>query len=624
MRWREGETEVLHRHRLRALLVILGALLIGAAGWTGTAAASLTGPLIPLPDIRIPLPGSDPVVDFPDPVLKQWAIKELGVEGDVIRQSDIARYCEAFSRKWERILTIYSSAPGKIRSLEGIQAFKPCNVDYLVASRWEIRDVTPITELTTLRGLDLQGNLLEDIRPLGSLTELRTLILSGNRIASLDGLEGLTHLERAELQNNRIVNIDVVRNWTSLSELNLSGNPVRSLESLTANTWLSHLHLNQVNLREEAELRHLGRLTNLIQLSIRNNAIHDLTPISGLSRMVALDAGGNFIADLSPIASMTQMRTLKVDDNRIRDLEALKNFYDLFILDAQDNWISSLKPIENLVPHEVYLARNRIDTESADNTTVINRWLVRGSTVDVSDQNPGKPYPYEDEAAAPGGDPDPAAEDGAGDAGSATGDTGSAAGGPGDAGSGEAGPDGSAENGGDAAEWEDLPIIRGRHLFADIAGHWAEADIQWAYERGIVNGIGNGKFDPTGITTEEQFLKMLLIAMRGLTEEPVSTPWSRKYYEFALAYGYPVWPEQRSQPITRRAVAELIAATQGERLTGNDAIQYLLDKGLSSGKTSATIEGYFGDDYLTRAEAVRFIRNVITKAEHKTPQRLST
>ncbi|WP_286892181.1 leucine-rich repeat domain-containing protein [Thermobacillus sp.] len=604
-----------HRHRLRALLVILGALLIGAAGWTGTAAASLTGPLIPLPDIRIPLPGSDPVVEFPDPILKQWAIKELGVEGDVIRQSDIARYCEAFSRKWERILTIYSSAPGKIRSLEGIQAFKPCNVDYLVASRWEIRDVTPITELTTLRGLDLQGNLLEDIRPLGSLTELRTLILSGNRIASLDGLEGLTHLERAELQNNRIVNIDVVRNWTSLSELNLSGNPVRSLESLTANTLLSHLHLNQVNLREEAELRHLGRLTNLIQLSIRNNAIHDLTPISGLSRMVALDAGGNFIADLSPIASMTQMRTLKVDDNRIRDLEALKNFYDLFILDAQDNWISSLKPIENLVPHEVYLARNRIDTESADNTTVINRWLVRGSTVDVSDQNPGKPYPYEDEAAAPGGDPDPAAEDGAGDPGAGSGAGGAGSAGP-DAGGPAAPPD-------DAEEWEDLPIIRGRHNFTDIAGHWAEADIQWAYERGIVNGIGNGKFDPTGITTEEQFLKMLLITMRGLTEEPVSTPWSRKYYEFALAYGYPVWPDQRGKPITRRAVAELIAATQGERLTGNDAIQYLLDKGLSSGKTSATIEGYFGDDYLTRAEAVRFIRNVISKAEHKTPQRLN-
>ena len=621
MRWRKGETEVRHRHRLRALLVILGALLIGAAGWTGTAAASLTGPLIPLPDIRIPLPGSDPVVEFPDPILKQWAIKELGVEGDVIRQSDIARYCEAFSRKWERILTIYSSAPGKIRSLEGIQAFKPCNVDYLVASRWEIRDVTPITELTTLRGLDLQGNLLEDIRPLGSLTELRTLILSGNRIASLDGLEGLTHLERAELQNNRIVNIDVVRNWTSLSELNLSGNPVRSLESLTANTLLSHLHLNQVNLREEAELRHLGRLTNLIQLSIRNNAIHDLTPISGLSRMVALDAGGNFIADLSPIASMTQMRTLKVDDNRIRDLEALKNFYDLFILDAQDNWISSLKPIENLVPHEVYLARNRIDTESADNTTVINRWLVRGSTVDVSDQNPGKVYPYEDEPPA-GGDPVPAgpgAADGTGGASSGTADPG--AGVP-EAGEPES-PAGETDDGEDTEEWVDLPIIRGRHPFADIAGHWAEADIQWAYERGIVNGIGNGKFDPAGITTEEQFLKMLLIAMRGLAEEPVSTPWSRKYYEFALAYGYPVWPEQRSQPITRRAVAELIAAAQGQRLTGDDAIRYLLDKGLSSGKTSATIEGYFGDDYLTRAEAVRFIRNVITKAEHKTPQRLS-
>ncbi|REJ17989.1 MAG: hypothetical protein C6W59_06410 [Paenibacillaceae bacterium] len=520
-----------NRNRWRSLLLGLGVLLLGAAGWDGSAGASTSGLFIPIPpDIRIPQPAPDPVVDFPDPKLKQWAVAELGIEGDEIRKSDIDRYCEAFARDIYGILTIWTPAPGKIQSLEGIQAFKPCNVKYLVADRWEIRDVTPVTELTTLRGLDMRENLLEDVRPLGSLT-------------------------------------------------------------------------------------------NLSQLSIRNNAIHDLTPIGGLSRMAALDAGGNYIADLSPIASMTQMRTLKVDDNRIRDLEALKNFNDLLILEAHDNWISSLKPIEYLDPREVYLARNRIDTESADNKPAINRWLVRGATVDVSDQNPGKVYPYEDEPPA-GGDPVPAgpgAADGTGGASSGTADPG--AGVP-EAGEPES-PAGETDDGEDTEEWVDLPIIRGRHPFADIAGHWAEADIQWAYERGIVNGIGNGKFDPAGITTEEQFLKMLLIAMRGLAEEPVSTPWSRKYYEFALAYGYPVWPEQRSQPITRRAVAELIAAAQGQRLTGDDAIRYLLDKGLSSGKTSATIEGYFGDDYLTRAEAVRFIRNVITKAEHKTPQRLS-
>jgi Leucine-rich repeat (LRR) protein len=211
---------VFNRNRWRSLLLGLGVLLLGATGWDGSAGASTSGLFIPIPpDIRIPQPAPDPVVDFPDPKLKQWAVAELGIEGDEIRKSDIDRYCEAFARDIYGILTIWTPAPGKIQSLEGIQAFKPCNVKYLVADRWEIRDVTPVTELTTLRGLDMRENLLEDVRPLGSLTELRTLILSGNRIASLDGLEGLTHLEKVELQNNRIGNIDAVRHWTSLNEL---------------------------------------------------------------------------------------------------------------------------------------------------------------------------------------------------------------------------------------------------------------------------------------------------------------------------------------------------------------------------------------------------------------------
>ncbi len=45
----------------------------------------------------------------------------------------------------------------------------------------------------------------------------------------------------------------------------------------------------------------------------------------------------------------------------------------------------------------------------------------------------------------------------------------------------------------------------------------------------------------------------------------------------------------------------------------DDAIRYLLNMGYSSGKTAATVQGYAGQESLTRAEAVVFLQNLKEK-----------
>ena len=42
--------------------------------------------------------------------------------------------------------------------------------------------------------------------------------------------------------------------------------------------------------------------------------------------------------------------------------------------------------------------------------------------------------------------------------------------------------------------------------FSDVPeGRWDSPYVKWAAEKGIVNGVGNGRFDPTGSITTEQF-----------------------------------------------------------------------------------------------------------------------
>src|SRR5690606_315388 len=84
-----------------------------------------------------------------------------------------------------------------------------------------------------------------------------------------------------------------------------------------------------------------------------------------------------------------------------------------------------------------------------------------------------------------------------------------------------------------------------------------------------------------------------------------------------LSLNYPVSDKLAEHDYTRGQVARVIAATQGQHLSTNAAIQYLLDHGLSKGKTSATIEGYAAGDTLTRAEALTFIHNVVQAGQQE-------
>ncbi|GIP35105.1 S-layer homology domain-containing protein [Paenibacillus sp. J2TS4] len=169
--------------------------------------------------------------------------------------------------------------------------------------------------------------------------------------------------------------------------------------------------------------------------------------------------------------------------------------------------------------------------------------------------------------------------------------------------------------------------------FNDVGGHWAQEAIQWAAERRIVQGYEDNEFKPEQFVSEAEFLAFFY---RPRVDPAMIEPmpdypwhWADKLYYFAELYNVPVLTakdEERSSPITRTQVAEIIAAAEGYHLTGDAAIQYMLGKGYSQGKDSNTIAGYRGDDFLTRAEALEFsyrlmdyITDVKKRPEQPTP-----
>ena len=122
-------------------------------------------------------------------------------------------------------------------------------------------------------------------------------------------------------------------------------------------------------------------------------------------------------------------------------------------------------------------------------------------------------------------------------------------------------------------------------VFIDVpSNHWAKNDIEYFAEKGIVNGVGNGRFEPESGVTREEFCKMLVLTFNAALETP-NTPsfsdvdpnrWSYPYVEvcreFLTGYANPFGGQPAFHP-TEAAKREDIAVALVRMLgfTGDDS-----------------------------------------------------
>ncbi|MBQ3226437.1 MAG: peptidylprolyl isomerase [Clostridia bacterium] len=82
------------------------------------------------------------------------------------------------------------------------------------------------------------------------------------------------------------------------------------------------------------------------------------------------------------------------------------------------------------------------------------------------------------------------------------------------------------------------------HPFKDAQSHWADAELEKAYNNKVISGDPDGKFRPDDAITRAEFLKMLAaeIGARAEVEIPEADGedkhWAAKYYSFATTYMY--------------------------------------------------------------------------------------
>ncbi|TDF95452.1 S-layer homology domain-containing protein [Paenibacillus piri] len=117
-----------------------------------------------------------------------------------------------------------------------------------------------------------------------------------------------------------------------------------------------------------------------------------------------------------------------------------------------------------------------------------------------------------------------------------------------------------------AAEQTNIHTESKNSSFNDISGHWAEPQITKAVAAGFVNGYSDGTFKPDATVTGEQFLTMMVKALRYPIEAPRSgESWFAPYKQTAVSHKLynDDYVSGLDQPITRGEITgTLVRATQ--------------------------------------------------------------
>lgn len=181
---------------------------------------------------------------------------------------------------------------------------------------WEIKDISPLTELKGLEYIDLSKNRISDIGGLRNLKNLQFLDLSSNGISILPFPENLDELQSLILQNNDISDISFAHDLKKINSLDLSYNDISDISFLS---YLKNLKSLNLDFNKISDISTIVNLEKLESLNLSQNSIRDITPLAMLYNLHSLTIESNWIKEIEPLINVPKLKVLFIEGNNISD-----------------------------------------------------------------------------------------------------------------------------------------------------------------------------------------------------------------------------------------------------------------------------------------------------------------
>lgn len=281
--------------------------------------------------------------------------------------------------------------------LQGIVDTFP-SISSLIMSKNNISDLSPLSKLKNLTGIDLNNNNISDISVLCDLEKLNWIEVGYNKITDVSclnnkfakneylhldisgnkgvvGYENLTNMDSLVANDIGLSNLESIKNLTKLTSLSVRDNDIKNLDGLSiANDSFGILDVSgNKNLESLKSNKPIWALTitdaNLKDISILNDVEanmvvatgNDFSDLSGFNNknINTLNLSGN--KNLSNFSALNTVRELKLSDCGIKSFTELSGLGDVKILQLDNNDISSFDGAENVKSANVIdLSKNKL------------------------------------------------------------------------------------------------------------------------------------------------------------------------------------------------------------------------------------------------------------------------
>ncbi len=202
------------------------------------------------------------------------------------------------------------------------------NLEFLDLRENLLGKLTPLANCQNLQEVYLGDNhAITDLSPLSQLSQLRVLDVSGNALAVIDPICGIPSLERLDVSNNKIVSLGNIGDLALLNYLNCENNALTSIAGVEMCSQLQELNIadNQIT-----DILALSSLPRLGYLYFANNLITQLPAFSEKTPLVVIDGSHNQLTSLEELAGLPQLNKVLMDYNEgIESVEPLKTCHRL-------------------------------------------------------------------------------------------------------------------------------------------------------------------------------------------------------------------------------------------------------------------------------------------------------
>lgn len=225
--------------------------------------------------------------------------------------------------------------------------------------------ISDIKRITSAEDLDISGNkFIQSFEPLSQLRSVKILNLSQTGIDDLSPIRNLGELTDLNLSNTNVSDLAPLKYFSKLTKLNLNSTSVSDIRILPRMQKLQWLDLGYTKI---TDLSPITGLTDLTVLNLQSTKFSDLSPIQGLLQMAELNISRTAIQDLSSIKTLKNLRTLNCDSTRIQNIAALADLENLKAFYANSTQIADLQPLQKLTHLEkIYCDRSSITKNTAD------------------------------------------------------------------------------------------------------------------------------------------------------------------------------------------------------------------------------------------------------------------